>query len=176
MANVGRAGIATLTLLSLFPVLTTAEPRAFGEVEFGVEVKQLLSKRPDARCAERWGAMLPYTGCIVDLIWEEVPVQVEYEFLEVGGRARILTSVRLRFSGADAPRIREALSAAYGGDGRPIVACCPRRTTSNTWWSGLATEAYLWGTTAQVTSREHGELAQRRHFQECERRRAICEP
>jgi hypothetical protein len=56
MANVGRvAGTAALTLLTVFPVLAPAEPRAFGEVEFGVEVKQLLSKRPDARCAETGG-------------------------------------------------------------------------------------------------------------------------
>jgi hypothetical protein len=176
MANVGRAGIAALTLLFLLPFLASAEPRAFGDIVFGVEVKQLLSKRPDARCAERWGGMLPYTRCIVDLTWAEVPVQVEYRFLEAGGPARILTTVILRFSEADAPRIREALRAEYEGEGRPIVACCAARPTFDTWWSGPATEAYMSSTTANVTSREHGELAQRRHFEECEKRRAICEP
>lgn len=176
MANVGRAGIAALTLLTVFPVLAPAEPRAFGEVEFGVEVKQLLSKRPDARCAERRGALLPYTRCTVDLIWAGVPVQVAYEFLETGGPARILAGVTLHFSEADAPRIREALTAEYEGEGRPIVTCCGARPTFDTWWSGPATATYLSSTTASVNSREHGELAQRRHFEECERRRAICEP
>jgi hypothetical protein len=89
MANVGRvAGTAALTLLTVFPVLAAAEPRVFGEVAFGDELKLLLSKRPDARCAENV-APLVYTACTVDLSWAEVPVQVQYTFSEVGRPDRV---------------------------------------------------------------------------------------
>jgi hypothetical protein len=122
------------------------------------------------------GRLFRYTRCIVDLTWAEVPVQVEYQLFEARGPGRILTSVTLRFSEADVPRIREALRAEYKDEGRPVMACCPERTTSDTWWSGPATEAYLLGTKAIVSSREHGELARQKYLKECDRQGALCEP
>src|SRR5262245_23278398 len=59
--------------LDRLPGLVPAEPLAFGEVAFGGELKQLLSKRSDARCVENVQPLV-YTDCTVDLTWAEVPV------------------------------------------------------------------------------------------------------
>src|SRR5262245_55746850 len=87
-----------------------------------------------------------------------------HTFSEVGRPDRVLTSVVLRFSLADAPRIREALTSAYQQEGQPIVEGDTGRITSGRRWSGLTTSATYWepqtrvGTTyPQVTvgSREY---------------------
>jgi hypothetical protein len=176
MANVGRvAGIAALTLLTVFPVLAPAEPLAFGEIAFGDELKLLLSKRPDGRCAENVAPLL-YTACTVDLTWAEVPVQVQYTFSEVERQDRVLTGVILRFSQADAPRIREALTSEYQQEGRPIVEGNTGRITSHRWWSGLTTSATFWGAQVNVGSGEYSEVLEKQYRQWCERTRTICEP
>jgi hypothetical protein len=176
MAHVGRvAGTAALIVLTVFPVLAPAEPLAFGEVAFGDELKQLLSKRPDARCVEHVEPLV-YTACTVDLTWAEVPVQVHYTFSEVGRPDRVLTAVILHFSPAHAPRIREALTAAYHQEGQPIVEGNTGRITSDRWWSGLTTSAIFGGTQVNVSSREYREVLEMQYNQWCYRTRALCGP
>jgi hypothetical protein len=119
---------------------------------------------------------LVYTACTVDLTWAEVPVQVEYTFSEVGRPGRVLTVVILRFSQADAPRIREALTAEYQQEGQPIVEGNTGRITSGRQWSGLTTSATFWGTQVTVGSGEYSEVLEKQYWQWCERTKAICEP
>ena len=180
MANIGRMipGTAAVILLTVFPALVSAEPLAFGEVAFGGELKQLL-KRSDARCVENRQPLV-YTACTADLIWAEVPVQVTYIFSEVGRPDRVLTAVVLRFSQAEAPEIREALTSAYQQEGQPVVEGTTGKITSGRLWSGLTTSASYMevGTQPQVnvSSSEYGEALEMQYRQWCERSRAICEP
>jgi hypothetical protein len=184
MADVGRvAGTAALALLSVFPVLAPAEPLAFGDVAFGGELKPFLSKRPDARCVDNRDPLIN-TACTVDLTWAEVPVQATYIFSEVGRPDRVLTSVSLRFAPADAPRVREALTASYQQEGQPTVEGTTGRITSDRRWSGPTTSAIFWvaetrmgaQTQVSVSSSEYGEVLEMQYRQWCDRTRALCEP
>jgi hypothetical protein len=84
--------------------------------------------------------------------------------------------VILRFSQADAPRIREALTAEYQQEGQPIVEGNTGRITSGKQWSGLTTSATFWGTQVTVGSGEYSEVLEKQYWQWCERTKAICEP